>query len=232
MITAKLASQLTASEGCRIICTGTQAGHRACRFWQRDGPGAGSWLRGIDDAWKPSQFDGNRHLALLIEDRVDAVASTSVAANLSTACRRASRPASPARLRRASLPVSRGFPRHLLFVDEPFRSFYRLRMKAVTRAHLAERLYAEVGLSRNESAGLVDDVLERMASVLEIGEALKVTGFGTFTVRQKGHRIGRNPKTGVETPILPRRVIVFRPSNVLKAHVNHATPPDRGEDDE
>ena len=62
--------------------------------------------------------------------------------------------------------------------------------------------------------------------------SVKISGFGTFSVRQKGRRIGRNPKTGVEVAILPRRVLVFRPSQVLKAHVNHAAPPEGGGDDE
>ncbi len=105
-------------------------------------------------------------------------------------------------------------------------------MNTVTRAQLAESIYTQVGLSRNESADLLELVLERMSSALEAGESVKISGFGTFSVRQKGRRIGRNPKTGVEVPILPRRVLVFRPSQVLKAHVNHAVPPEGGGDDE
>jgi integration host factor subunit alpha len=98
-------------------------------------------------------------------------------------------------------------------------------MNTVTRAQLTETIYTEVGLSRNESADLLETVLKRMCEVLETGESVKISGFGTFSVRQKGRRIGRNPKTGVEVPIMPRRVLVFRPSQVLKAHVNHTTPP-------
>ena len=98
-------------------------------------------------------------------------------------------------------------------------------MNTVTRAHLTETIYTEVGLSRNESAELLEVVLARMCAALEAGQSVKISGFGTFSVRQKGRRIGRNPKTGVEVPILPRRVLVFRPSQVLKAHVNHMTPP-------
>jgi integration host factor subunit alpha len=105
-------------------------------------------------------------------------------------------------------------------------------MNTVTRAQLAESIYTQVGLSRNESADLLELVLERMSSALEGGESVKISGFGTFSVRQKGRRIGRNPKTGVEVPILPRRVLVFRPSQVLKAHVNHAAPPEGDGDDE
>ncbi|HEY2132173.1 MAG TPA: integration host factor subunit alpha [Acetobacteraceae bacterium] len=107
-------------------------------------------------------------------------------------------------------------------------------MNTVTRAHLTETIYTQVGLSRNESADLLEVVLDRMSSALESGESVKISGFGTFSVRQKGRRIGRNPKTGIEVPILPRRVLVFRPSQVLKAVVNHMTPPsgDDGGDDE
>jgi integration host factor subunit alpha len=98
-------------------------------------------------------------------------------------------------------------------------------MNTLTRAHLAERIYAQVGLSRNESADLLEGVLERVSTALENGQSVKISGFGTFSVRQKGRRIGRNPKTGVEVPILPRRVLVFRPSQVLKAQINgHAAP--------
>jgi integration host factor subunit alpha len=105
-------------------------------------------------------------------------------------------------------------------------------MTTVTRAHLAERIYAEVGLSRNESADLLEAVLTRLATALEKGESVKISGFGTFSVRQKGRRVGRNPKTGVEVPILPRRVLVFRPSQVLKAQINGLAPPlDAGDDE-
>lgn len=96
-------------------------------------------------------------------------------------------------------------------------------MQTVTRSHLAEMIYAEVGLSRNESADLLEAVLERMSATLEAGETVKISGFGTFSVRQKGRRIGRNPKTGEEVPILPRRVLVFRPSHVLRARINGGT---------
>jgi integration host factor subunit alpha len=105
-------------------------------------------------------------------------------------------------------------------------------MNTVTRAHLSEVIYAEVGLSRNESADLLESLLERIAVALEAGESVKISGFGTFSVRQKGRRIGRNPKTGVEVPILPRRVLVFRPSQVLKAQVNGGQIPSDDADDE
>jgi len=92
--------------------------------------------------------------------------------------------------------------------------------KTVTRAELAEAVYQEVGLSRNESAQLVEGVLAEISDTLERGEQVKIASFGSFTVRQKGQRVGRNPKTGEEVPILPRRVLVFRPSHVLKDRIN------------
>ncbi len=102
-------------------------------------------------------------------------------------------------------------------------------MNTVTRAQLAETIYTQVGLSRNESAELLESVLQRLTATLESGESVKISGFGTFSVRQKGRRVGRNPKTGQEVPILPRRVLVFRPSHVLKARVN-GTRPGQGDD--
>ncbi|MEK9904170.1 MAG: integration host factor subunit alpha [Rhodospirillales bacterium] len=90
----------------------------------------------------------------------------------------------------------------------------------ITRADLTDAVYQEVGLSRNESADLVEMVLNEVSSVLESGESVKIAGFGTFMVRQKGLRRGRNPKTGEEVPILPRRVLSFRASHILKAYMN------------
>ena len=90
----------------------------------------------------------------------------------------------------------------------------------VTRADLAEAVYQRVGLSRTESAELVEMVLSEMADALSRGEVVKLSSFGSFLVRSKGERIGRNPKTGVEVPITPRRVMVFKPSNILKNRVN------------
>ncbi len=106
-------------------------------------------------------------------------------------------------------------------------------MSTVTRANLAETIYTQVGLSRNESAELLESVLERLAFALQSGDSVKISGFGTFSVRQKGRRVGRNPKTGIEVPILPRSVLVFRPSQVLKARVNgqDAGHDPSGEDD-
>ena len=90
----------------------------------------------------------------------------------------------------------------------------------VTRAQLSEAVYQEVGLSRNESADLVESVLEEIAGALSRGDMVKISSFGSFAVRAKGQRIGRNPKTGEEVPILPRRVLVFRASHVLKDRIN------------
>ncbi|HET9147323.1 MAG TPA: integration host factor subunit alpha [Acetobacteraceae bacterium] len=92
-------------------------------------------------------------------------------------------------------------------------------MSTLTRASLAETIYTTVGLSRNESAALVEAVLDRMKHALAQGESVKISGFGTFSVRQKGRRIGRNPKTGMEVPILPRRVLIFRASQILREEV-------------
>ena len=94
--------------------------------------------------------------------------------------------------------------------------------KTVTRAQLSEAVYQEVGLSRNESADLVESVLNEISDSLIKGETVKVSSFGSFYVRQKGERVGRNPKTGEEVPIFPRRVLVFRPSHVLKDRINQA----------
>jgi integration host factor subunit alpha len=90
----------------------------------------------------------------------------------------------------------------------------------VTRAELSEAVYQEVGLSRNESSELVETVLEEISQALIRGEVVKLSSFGSFSVREKGQRVGRNPKTGEEVPILPRRVLVFRASHVLKNRIN------------
>lgn len=92
--------------------------------------------------------------------------------------------------------------------------------KTVTRADLAEAVYQSVGLSRTESAELVERVLDLICDALVEGDNVKLSSFGSFQVRGKNQRIGRNPKTGEEVPILPRQVLVFKPSNVLKAKIN------------
>ncbi len=92
--------------------------------------------------------------------------------------------------------------------------------ETITRASLSEAIYQEVGLSRNESSDLLEAVLSEITKALVEGETVKLSSFGSFSIRQKGQRIGRNPKTGEEVPILPRRVLVFRPSQVLKNRIN------------
>ena len=89
----------------------------------------------------------------------------------------------------------------------------------ITRSQLSEAVYQEVGLSRNESADLLDSVLNKISDTLAGGDAVKISSFGSFSVREKGQRVGRNPKTGEEVPILPRKVLVFRPSQVLKSQI-------------
>ena len=93
--------------------------------------------------------------------------------------------------------------------------------QTITRAQLTEAVYQEVGLSRNESAELVESVIAEISDALERGEMVKISSFGSFAVRQKGQRIGRNPKTGQEVPISPRRVLVFRASHALKHQINN-----------
>jgi integration host factor subunit alpha len=89
----------------------------------------------------------------------------------------------------------------------------------LTRADLSEAVHLHVGLSRNESAALVEKVLDLVSDALVAGETVKISSFGTFSVRGKGARVGRNPKTGEETPIPPRRVLSFRPSHLMKDRV-------------
>lgn len=95
-----------------------------------------------------------------------------------------------------------------------------MSQNTVTRAQLSEAVYQEVGLSRNESADLVESILDEISDALARGEMVKISSFGSFQVRSKGERVGRNPKTGEEVPILPRRVLVFRASHVLKNRIN------------
>lgn len=90
----------------------------------------------------------------------------------------------------------------------------------LTRSDLSEAVYREIGLSRNDSAEMVETILERISEALIRGDNVKISSFGTFVVREKGARMGRNPKTGEEVPIEPRRVLVFRPSHIMKDRVN------------
>jgi len=92
----------------------------------------------------------------------------------------------------------------------------------VTRADLAESVYREIGLSRTESAELVEDVIDHISEALLRGEQVKLAGFGTFSLRDKKERVGRNPKTGEEVPITPRRVLTFKASQVLRERVDSA----------
>lgn len=94
--------------------------------------------------------------------------------------------------------------------------------KTTTRADLTEAVYRSLGISRNDSSSFVERILEEISLALERGETVKVSSFGTFSVRSKKQRMGRNPKTGEEVPITPRRVITFRASHVLKEQINSA----------
>ncbi|MEH3035320.1 MAG: integration host factor subunit alpha [Sphingomonas adhaesiva] len=91
----------------------------------------------------------------------------------------------------------------------------------LTRADLSESLHRGVGLSRADSARLVEQILDKMCHALSQGENVKISGFGTFVLRDKGERVGRNPKTGVEVPIAPRRVLTFRASQMMRDRINN-----------
>lgn len=98
--------------------------------------------------------------------------------------------------------------------------------RTITRSDLTNAIHEAIGLSRNDSAYFVEAVLEQIAVSLQAGEQVKLSSFGTFSVRDKAMRMGRNPKTGEEVPIEPRRVVVFRPSQILKKRVNRAARPE------
>ena len=91
--------------------------------------------------------------------------------------------------------------------------------KTVTRVDLCEAVYQKVGLSRTESSAFVELVLKEITDCLEKGETVKLSSFGSFIVRSKGERVGRNPKTGVEVPIAPRRVMTFRASQIMRDRI-------------
>ena len=91
--------------------------------------------------------------------------------------------------------------------------------KTLTRMDLSEAIYRDVGLSRNDASQLVESVLQHMSDALVRGEQVKISSFGTFSVRDKAARVGRNPKTGTEVPIEPRSVLTFRPSHLMKDRV-------------
>ncbi len=92
--------------------------------------------------------------------------------------------------------------------------------KTLTRADLAEAVVQKVGLPRNKSQDMVELILKEISDSLATGDSVKLSSFGSFGIRAKGERIGRNPKTGEEVPITPRRVLVFRPSNIMKDRIN------------
>jgi len=106
-----------------------------------------------------------------------------------------------------------------------------MQEETLTRAHLAEAVFQQVGLSRQEAGQFVDIILEELSEALVRGDTVKMSGFGTFAIRQKGERVGRNPKTGVEVTIKPRRVLSFRASHILKDRINGIATTAR-EDDE
>ena len=94
--------------------------------------------------------------------------------------------------------------------------------KTLTRADLADAIHRDIGVSRQESAQLVEAVLDMISDTLVKGETVKLSSFGSFQLRDKNGRVGRNPKTGEEVPIEPRRVLVFKPSQVLKDRIDAA----------
>ena len=92
--------------------------------------------------------------------------------------------------------------------------------KTITRADLANAVYKTIGLSRAEAANMVEVVLDKICEAAERGEHVKISSFGTFLIRSKRERVGRNPKTGEEVPITERRVMTFKPSNIMKRRIN------------
>ena len=94
-----------------------------------------------------------------------------------------------------------------------------MTQRTITRAELSEAVYQRIGLSRTDSSELVELVLREISDTLAAGETVKLSSFGSFVVRDKGARVGRNPKTGIEVPIDPRRVLSFKPSNILKQRI-------------
>ena len=95
----------------------------------------------------------------------------------------------------------------------------RTEAGTLTRADLSDVIHREIGLSRAESAGIVERILFHMCHALSEGQNVKISGFGSFNLRDKGERVGRNPKTGVEVPIAPRRVLTFRASQTMRDRV-------------
>jgi integration host factor subunit alpha len=121
-----------------------------------------------------------------------------------------------------AVAIDRIEARRLALPFIPRGGAYEMSGKTLTRADLAEAVFQKVGLPRNESAGIVELVLREIVASLERGQTVKLSSFGSFGIRDKGERIGRNPKTGQEVPITPRRVLVFRASNIMKQRINDA----------
>ena len=96
-------------------------------------------------------------------------------------------------------------------------------IQTLTRADLSDVVHREIGLSRADSASMVEQVLSLMCGAMADGENVKISSFGTFVLRDKGERVGRNPKTGIEVPIAPRRVLTFRASNMLRDRIAEAS---------
>ncbi len=105
-----------------------------------------------------------------------------------------------------------------------------LDAKTITRADLANAVYATIGLSRADAAKMVEVVLSKISEAAERGENVKISSFGTFVIRSKRERVGRNPKTGEEVPITERRVMTFKPSNIMKKRINGETAGADGDD--
>ena len=103
---------------------------------------------------------------------------------------------------------------------------------ALTKADIAEHLFTELGLSKRDAKEMVEAFFEEIRQSLELGEQVKISGFGNFELRTKSERPGRNPKTGEDIPISARRVVTFRPGQKLKARVEHAKPVDIEDYDE
>lgn len=108
------------------------------------------------------------------------------------------------------------------YINNPIKKGFAMTEKTLTRADLSAAVYREIGLSLSESTVIVDAVIDELSDALATGESVKLSSFGTFNLRRKKQRIGRNPKTGVEVPITPRTVLSFNASNILKSEVNTA----------
>jgi integration host factor subunit alpha len=109
--------------------------------------------------------------------------------------------------------------RRIIMADAGVARSNGLQSGTLTRADLSDIVHNRLGVSRAESAGMVERVLHHMCHALSVGQNVKISGFGTFILRDKGERVGRNPKTGVEVPIAPRRVMTFRASQIMRDRI-------------